>query len=79
MATFRRKKYLIQPRLQLLYALVFVGTAGLYVLLQAILLQWNMTSIAEKVPQNGDLVVDELLSSLRTNLLVTFALMVPLT
>ena len=75
----RRKKYLIQPRIQLLYTLVFMTTAGLYVLLQAILLHWNMTRISENVPAGGEQVLTELLTGLKTNLLITFLLLVPLT
>ena len=75
----RRKKYLVQPRLQLLYGLVFLSVAGLYVLLQAGFLHWNVNRLEPQLPAGSEGLFDELRSSVRWGLLITLGLMVPLT
>jgi hypothetical protein len=74
--TSPRKKRLIRPRLQLSSALVFLGTASLYVLLQAYLL-WRAVD-RQGAAIDSELAA-ELVSILRLNLLATIVVLIPLT
>lgn len=76
---YKRKKILIRPRLQLLYALVFTSTAALYVFLQTILFHWTLDRIAARVPTGSEAVLSQVMVAMRTNLLITFLILVPLT
>jgi len=76
---YKRSKILIRPRLQLLYALVFTSTAALYVFLQTILFHWTVDRIADRVPTGGEAVLSQVMVAMRTNLLITFLVLVPLT
>ncbi len=79
MTKHRRRKHLIKPRLQLLYVLVSLSTASLYVLLQAIMMNWMVSKIAADIPGGEELVIPPFLEGLRTTLLVCFLVLVPMT
>ncbi len=78
MSTQGRKRYLINPRLQLGAVAVLLGTGGLYVLLQASLLFRAITQVSESSPEGTEL-LNELLPILRFNLMVTMLVIVPFT
>jgi hypothetical protein len=75
---YRRKKKLIEPRLQLKFALVFFATASIAVLVQAAMLTKTLVDMAAKMPYDGSKVMADLPSLLTFNLLVTFSILVPL-
>lgn len=77
MAQYRRTRYLIKPRLQMMFVLVFLSTASLYVLLQAILLNLTMQRVSQELPTGSEAVMPHVLSALRTNLFLTFAILIP--
>jgi hypothetical protein len=71
-----RKRHLISPRLQLRSAVVFLGMASIYILLQAFLL-WR--AMARSGEADSLLFANELVSILRLNLIVTIAVLIPVT
>ena len=74
---FQRKKKLINPRLQLRLAAIFLFAAVLAVQIQAILVALTLSQLAERMPNDGPLILSELGSFVRWNLLLTFALLAP--
>ena len=78
MRTNRRSKKLILPSLQLRLVLVFLGTACVSVLAQAITLNRSLQHLFTKLPGQEALLLEEWPALLRSNLLWTFALLVPL-
>ena len=76
---YRRKKKLIKPGLQLKSTFVFLATGCVGVLVQTIVLFSTLTSVANEVPNDGLYVMSVIPRMLTTCLLVTFALLVPLT
>lgn len=75
---YRRRKKLIEPRLQLKFALVFFATASIAVLVQAAMLVKTLVEMAAKMPNDGSRVMADLPMLLTFNLLVTFAILIPL-
>ena len=74
-----RKKKLINPGLQLRLVAIFLCTAALAVQAEAILITYTLTKLAEQMPTDGSLLLAQLPEFVRTNLLLTFALLAPLT
>jgi len=74
-----RKKKLINPSLQLRLVLIFLCTAGAAVQVEAILIALTLSRLAGKMPNDGGILRAALPDFLRTNLLLTLALLIPLT
>jgi len=74
-----RKKKLINPGLQLRLVAIFLCTAALAVQAEAILITYMLTRLAARMPTDGNLLLSELPEFVRTNLLLTFAVLGPLT
>lgn len=72
-----RKKRLINPSLQLRLVAIFLCTAALAVQAEAILITYTLTKLAERMPTDGSLLLSELPEFVRTNLLLTFAILAP--
>ena len=74
-----RKKKLINPGLQLRLVAIFLCSAALAVQAEAILITYTLTKLAEEMPNDGSVLLSQLPEFVRTNLLLTFALLAPLT
>jgi hypothetical protein len=77
--TFRRRKKLIKPGLQLKATFVFLGTSCIGIIVQTIVLFSTLTKVASEVPNDSLYVMSVIPRMVTTSLLVTFALLVPLT
>ncbi len=75
----KRRKQLIKPRLQLLFSLVFLATSGVYVVMQAIFTFVMVTRLESRFPAEAQRLVPEIIGVLKTNVAITFAVLVPLT
>lgn len=73
-----RKKRLINPSMQLRLVAIFLCTAALAVQAEAILITYTLTRLAERMPTDGSLLLSELPEFVRTNLLLTFAILAPM-
>jgi hypothetical protein len=73
-----RKKRLINPSMQLRLVAIFLCTAALAVQAEAILITYTLTRLAERMPTDGSLLLAELPEFVRTNLLLTFAMLAPM-
>ena len=78
MATYKRKRKLIKPALQLKMALVFLSTAGMAAVIQAIALTWSLGRLSERTGGTSSVVLDEIGGIITFNLLVTLAALVPI-
>lgn len=76
---YSRKKKLINPGLQLRLVAIFLCSAALAVQAEAILITYTLTKLAEEMPNDGSVLLSQLPEFVRTNLLLTFALLAPLT
>src|SRR5262249_32523747 len=74
-----RKKRLINPGLQLRLVVVFLCCAGLAVQVEAILIAFTLSRLAEKMPTDGQRLLDAMPEFLTTNLILTFLVLAPLT
>src|SRR5262249_28502011 len=72
-----RRNRLSNPSLQLRLVAVFLCTAALAVQAEAILITYTLTKLAERMPTDGSLLLSELPEFVRTNLLLTFAILAP--
>jgi hypothetical protein len=79
MQKFRRKKKLIKPALQIKGAVAFLCTAGIGVLVQAMILVHALANVAGQVPNDRLVILDAVPKVLATNLVITFVFLVPLT
>jgi hypothetical protein len=75
---YKRRRVLIQPRLQLRIVLAFLCAAGISALVQVLLLSHSLSSLAGTLPTEGNVVLEELPRILRDQVLLTFLLMAPL-
>jgi hypothetical protein len=75
----RRTRRLIEPRVQLRLVLVFLATASLAALVQALVVTFLLTRLVREVPSDGLVLSSELIEILAKSLLVTAAVLVPLT
>jgi hypothetical protein len=78
-ASNRRAKKLIEPRIQMRFALIFLTTAALAVLVQALVVSYLMMATADHLPNDGALLKSQVLDVLASGLGVTMLLLVPLT
>jgi hypothetical protein len=74
----RRRKKLIEPRLQLKFSLAFLATAFLLVMVQAIVLAFLLQRVADRLPNDGLALQAEAPRVLLYSFLATFALLAPL-
>lgn len=77
MARTQRKKKLLEPRLQLEFCLLFLCITICAVLVQTIVLNLTLASLAGRVPNDGGRILAEIPRILGTSLLLTLALLVP--
>ncbi len=78
MESHKRRKMLIEPRLQLRIGMLLLTTAGMAILLQAVLLVFMLQRTAVLLPSDGFILMSRLPSILGTNVLLTFLLIAPL-
>jgi hypothetical protein len=74
-----RKKKIINPRLQLRLVAAFLCTAALAVPIEAIFLNHTFSQVVDRMPNDGIRLMAEMPRFMRTNLLLTFALLAPVT
>ena len=74
----KRKKKLIEPRLQLRFSLAFLSSALMLVLVQAIVIQFVLQRIAARLPHDGQLLQAEIPGALLISFAVAFLLLAPL-
>ncbi len=79
MQHFKRKKKLINSRLQLKLIGVFLGVSCVASLFQVVLLNRSMMSLAQHLPQEGDRLLGQLPGILLTNIVLTIGVLCPLT
>lgn len=75
----RRRKRLIEPRVQLRFVLIFLTTASLAALVQALVVTYLLTRLVQRLPNDGMVLSSELVEILAASMLVTTAFLVPLT
>lgn len=75
----RRRKKLIEPRLQLRFSLIFLTSAALAALVQSITFSFLLMKIADRLPNDGLELKSRLTDVLGASFLVTLAILVPLT
>jgi hypothetical protein len=75
---YKRRRVLIQPRLQLRIVLAFLSAACVSTLVQVLLLSHSLSALAESLPTEGNVVLEELPRILRNQVLLSFLLMAPL-
>lgn len=76
---FKRKKRLIDRRLQLRFVATFAATAGLAVLVQTIVMGYVLASIIEAAPNDKLMLMSAAPKMLATGVVASFALMLPAT
>ena len=74
----RRSQKLVEPRLQLKFAAVFLTTAAAVVLAQGFGLFFTLDRLAGTLPNDGHMVQMEVSSIIQRNCLLTLALVAPL-
>ncbi len=74
---FERKQRLIKTRLQMKIILTFVGLAIVATVFQVVLVNKSMTAIAQRMPQEGDLLLSELPGVIRSTAMLGIAFLVP--
>ena len=77
--TYKRRKKLIKPRLQLKLTLTFVGLSALSLLLQFVLFQTVLAEAALLLPNDHDVLMGETNGLLLKVLAVSFLVFLPLT
>lgn len=75
----RRKKKLIEPRIQKRFVLLFLSTTALAMLVQALVLSHLLLRVADRLPSDGVALKSELLGLLTSGLTFTLLLLTPLT
>lgn len=76
--TYKRRKKLIEPRLQLRFSLAFLSTALVLVMVQAIVIQFVLQRVAARLPHDGNLLQAEIPTVLLISFAVTLLLLAPL-
>lgn len=79
MSLHKRRKKLIQPRLQLRLILAFFGVASLALILQFTLFTTTLTQLASELPSEGALLVERIPSHTLWVLGISFLVLMPLT
>jgi len=75
----RRKKKLIEPRIQQRFVLIFLSSTALAVLVQALVVSHLLLGVADRLPNDGLELKAELLGILTSGLTSTLLLLTPLT
>jgi len=75
----RRKKKLIEPRIQKRFVLIFLSTTALAMLVQALVVSHLLLRVADRLPNDGVELKAELLGTLTSSLTFTLLLLTPLT
>ena len=75
----RRKRKLIEPRIQKRFVLIFVSTAALAVLVEAVVVSHLLLGVADRLPNDGVELKSQLLGILTSGLTLTLLLLTPLT
>ena len=75
----RRKRKLIEPRIQKRFVLVFLSTTALAALVQALVLSHLLLRVADRLPSDGLVLKSQLLGILSSGLTFTLLLLTPLT
>ena len=75
--TYRRKRKLVNPRLQGRLAVVFVSISCVSALFQVVLLNSSLVSLGQTLPNDGDLMLGAARGLLVRNLLITVLFLVP--
>ena len=79
MTTFKRKRKLIEPRIQIRFAILFLSTAALATLVQTIVFAAFVHLMAERAPNDGQFLLNEASSALLWSASITFLTLAPLT
>lgn len=79
MSKYKRRKKLVDPRLQLWMTAVFLGLTALSLLMQLLLFMLLMSEVALTLPSDGALLWDQINERLWFVIGVSFAVMLPLT
>lgn len=79
MSKYKRRKKLINPRLQLWMTGVFLGLTFLSLLMQLLLFMLLMSQVALTLPNDGELMWDQINERLYFVIGVSFAVFLPLT
>jgi len=74
----KRFKKIIEPRLQLKFAAAFAATAGLAVIVQSVVLNNAINELTPYLPHDRLILAERAPAVLGKSLLITFALMLPL-
>lgn len=74
---FKRTRLLIKTRLQIKVILTFIGVSAVAALFQVFLLSRSLSLLAERMPKEGDLLLDELPGIVRSASLLSLAFLVP--
>lgn len=77
--SFRRRRQLIKPRLQLRFGLIFTGLTVLSLTLQGLLFSSMVVGVAERMPAGGEYLLDLLPGMMMRSVLFSLALAVPMT
>ena len=75
----KRRRYLIEPRLQGRFILAFLSIPCFYVLLQGFILNAMVTRVSEELPGAEDVILPAFFSGLKLNIMITIFVLVPLT
>jgi len=75
----KRRKKLIQPRLQMRLILTFLGVALIGLMLQFLLFAATMSALADELPQDGPILIERIPSFTLAVLGITVCVLLPLT
>ncbi|MFN0008259.1 MAG: hypothetical protein ACKVXR_10150 [Planctomycetota bacterium] len=75
--SFKRRKKLINPRMQLRLILIFFCAAGLAVQVEAVLIAMTMSRLAKTLPNDGAELSERMPEFVRTNLILAFLVLTP--
>lgn len=75
----RRKRKLIEPRIQKRFVLLFLSTTALALLVQAMVVSHMLLRMADRLPNDGVALKAQLLGLLASSLTITLLLLTPLT
>lgn len=74
---FKRSRLLVKNRLQIKVILAFIGISSVAALFQVYLLSRSLSLLAERMPKEGDLLLNELPTIVRSSTLLSLAFLVP--
>jgi hypothetical protein len=79
MTRYKRRRKLIEPRIQMKFALTFFTTAGIAIFVQTAMIGFMIDRAASTLPSEGALLRSQLPQMLRDGFLLTTVVLVPLT